>query len=269
MIRENDNTSRRTVLKTATTGIATLLAGCSSTGDGATSTEQEPAGSNGAEVIKSVQVAGKNLRVELVEGADVDSIDIIAPDGTELASKQISAGATAVDLDLIRHYAPGKYRVVGIRQREVVDETTIELDPEVEFKRVANAWKAAGSDPPEELRYQVLIEVQNNGNAPQKLEQLEFKGTPNPVKFSMEMKSGMLHHDDGVVIPPGEGVQLYSNSRPFDVDFDDAGLKCGQSGTMTIRFETITGEPVSAQYGIQVGEEQADESCPVTVGNQA
>ena len=132
-------------------------------------------GSN-QQVITKTAFKPFKLVVSLREGASLSYVNLIAPDGTTVDRKPVSAGQTTVSFPLVAStgdYAPlspGKYTIVAANKGETLAQQDIQLKA---------AWNVADVRPKE--KRDLVITLQNTGDLPVKVKYLGVtKGVPTP-----------------------------------------------------------------------------------------
>lgn len=242
------------------------LAGCTGLRNGG--------GGNGGAVFEDVRVGGTSLVVSLAGSAEVDSLTIVSPDGSEFASRSVGAGVSKVSVKLGVQYTPGEHSVVAAREGETVGETTIAIRPDVEIVEVgvgANHLEKM----PENLNYreeQCLIKIENQGNGPELLKKLLVLGkVPNPTTElrNQEDATGIYDTGDGYgqmkrpVVPGGTTKSFFSTTKPFLVTGD--GIECKsnqQDGECQVEIPAeISSDTLSQDYLVRYSGAERRDGC--------
>jgi hypothetical protein len=228
--------SRRTVLTGLATGGLAAVAGCTSDDDpSAAGDGDSPADGTSSGPLRGITVEGYTLVITLREGADIDRVNVIAPDGSAVASREVIGGQTRLEIELDREYQPGSYEVVV----EPDGGTTVSLQPEIEVTGLGVGANYA-EKMPEALGNtrgdEVWLTIQNSGNTPAVLTGLAFRGgVPNPTKEILDSTnvSGIFTRESGsrntrgVTLSAGEQQTVFSSTLPFT--FEGDGVDCASS----------------------------------------
>jgi hypothetical protein len=276
----NDNTSslshdrcvdRRTVLSGLSV-VLVALAGCSSspsdTNSPSSGTSTPPEGENNT--FASVAMNETDLVVELASDTDVNSVNLINPNGEMNSLQRVQEGATQVTFQLLGEsedgYTPGDYRVVAVADDETIGETTISLQPEVtitEIKWAQNHPDLNWDKDRSTWRQFAALTVENTGNAPTYLTALQWADSPH-TKVS---PSETLTHNSTTLLPPGE-TTIYSAAPIYQTE-DPTGvhgaIDCGnlETDTLTVTGVVQAGTNPSYSQTIEYGGEKY--SCELTI----
>lgn len=265
-------TRRRVLLASA--GIGAALAGCSSDPSSSAPSES-PSPSGGG--FRAVRTAGMSLVVELGE-TTLDSVSVVAPDGTSFAEEPVQAGVSTVEIQLGTAYEPGEYRVLGVADGESVAETRLEIRPELEIVEVgvgANHLDRMPSELGTTAEQEAFVRIRNAGTGPQSITQLAFQGqVPNPEETPSDPEeSGIFNQSTGrgsvesILVAAGEEVTLFSTSLPFS--FEGDGVDCDSEPidaefTVSVQVE-IGSETVSQVYPISYSASETYDGCRITI----
>jgi len=230
--------------------------------------------------FEQVQVDGQTLVVDLGP-LSVETVNLVAPDGSAYASKDVPQGATTVEFDLGLSYSPGEYRVVASADDSTVAAHSLEIAPDLAITGIG----VGANHPdrmPEKLNFsdvQAFVEVSNEGSGPGGVEQLLILGdVPNPTTelTKEDHPSGIYDTSDGfgnkdvVLIPPGKTITLFSTSKPFLRTGD--GIECtsrSQSGRCHIEIEVSPGDnPVRTEVPIQYSPAEESGNCTIQLGER-
>jgi hypothetical protein len=188
-------------------------------------------------------------------------VNLIDPDGELHSRTGVSTGATQVSLRLSDDwgyssggYTAGTYRLVAVDGEDSVEETDLEIRPDVSITGIRWAknhpeMTYQGDDPPSYFA-QVLIE--NAGTGPAFVEELQYVDTPFDIAVTRDVTQQTLN-----LIPPGatatqftsnifktyDGGSLYVDCTQHDeVEFTiTARLRVSEETptfSRTIRYET-------------------------------
>ncbi len=270
---------RRTALGSILVGITTGLAGCSGLSGGSDTTSAD----TGGEIIKSVDVDGLDLVIELDRDA-IDQLNVIAPSGDLFAQRTIESGVSRTTIAIGTDYAPGEYELIGLYDGDSVETVPVSLEPDLELTELR-----LGRDYPEEMydgardssiEADAILSVRNGGSGPTALTALRFDGdVPFPTHESYDEtgESGIYDPEsdfgadaEALTIPAGETVLVYSNSLPFLPV--NARSKCdsvGRDGQFTV-YLSATHDTVNLDrdYVIHYIETDSDD-CAIEIGETA
>lgn len=266
MIHTNQHLHRRTVLGSIAGSTVLPLAGCTGPPDG----QGNPGGA-----IRDVTVSEMQLVVTLREDASVDGLTVIRPDGSEFATRSVAAGVTRETFDLGMPYSPGEYEVHAVADDETVDETSLDIRPDVRItdlklgRNHPNEMYKGASD--QAIRSEAIVTVENHGTGPDAVTQLRFEGDvpqPTPDDFDesgiYDTESDFGGHLERAFVEPGSGLVLFSNSRPFSSTGDN--VSCGKvQGQFTVGIKTqIERKDTTTSFGISYqGNDQTN--CDISI----
>jgi hypothetical protein len=268
--------SRRTVLTGLATGGLAAVAGCTSDDDpSAAGDGDSPADGTSSGPLRGITVEGYTLVITLREGADIDRVNVIAPDGSAVASREVIGGQTRLEIELDREYQPGSYEVVV----EPDGGTTVSLQPEIEVTGLG-----VGANYPEKMPdglkntagSEAWVTIQNSGTGPATVSDLAFRGgVPNPTSevLRAEEASGIFDTESGrgeresVPLLPDESVTLYSSTLPFS--FEGDGVDCREDPQRAdfraiIQFYGSLSR-LEASYVAAYSGAESDDGCSVEV----
>jgi hypothetical protein len=271
--------SRRALL--AALGGAIPFAGCTQPGGPAETDEPGTATQPAGGPFARLAVEGQTLVIELSADAEVDGVNVIAPDGSEFASREVATGASRVEIELGMAYQPGEHEIIAVTQGESVAETSFTIAPELRIEQVG-----VGRNTPQKMPdgmeatqpTEAWVEVSNQGNGPAAIEKLLFLGgVPNPttgIESASEelVVSGIFDEESGagqvdfVPLAPGNESLLFTSSQPFL--FGGTTQPCPATPT-TEQFEVILrsrpGDGTSKQYDVEYESESDTDDCSVTI----
>lgn len=243
--------SRRTML--GILGGIVTMSGCTS-GPSADRSQNSSTTATGGDdgPIKVVRVDGMRLVVEVAADAAIETVNVIAPDGSTFRSLDVATGATRVEGELGVNYQPGEYRILGVRDDTEVGQERLRIEPDVTIVRArvgANVPQrmpdALGTTSDEEA----WVRVKNTGNGPAVIEALLFlEGVPNPTRELADVSetkdvSGIFDQEAGkgevdqIQLLGNEQRDLISSTLPFS--FQGEGVSCPETST-TEAFTVIT-----------------------------
>lgn len=274
--------TRRRALLGGIVGTVASLAGCfgdpesgASPSTGTESATKSP--TSRQPVFESVEVAETTLVVELRQEVSVSKVNVVAPDGTPFASKVVPEGATTVEVEVGFEYDPGEYRVVAVDGERTVEETSLEISPEIEITEVGIGANNLDRMP-EELgntkASEALIEIENTGNGPEEIEKLLLLGDlPNPTTElkNSASSSGIFDADCGqgevesIRITGGETLLVFTSTLPFS--FQGDGIDCTsdrQRGVFDVILEGRVSRS-SATYEIQYTASAEYNGCNLSI----
>lgn len=250
---------RRTALQSIAGIGLTALAGCSGS---VSSSTTSTGGSAGA--IRDVAVDATTLRVSLGERA-VETVNVIAPDGTVFASRPVSTGASAVEFDLLAGsaYSPGTHSVVASAGGERVDSSEIDLVPDLRIETVGVAQNHPEMDWDKDYPYWELksfVRVKNYGSGPESVHSLSFENVPNPTA---KTRGNELKQNQPESLSPGESEEIRPRYSPFGLT--PWGVNCGTSTTMEVTAGTGIGKPAHRQFSLDLAGTSLSENCSITI----
>jgi len=273
----NDSTSvsRRVLLGTALTSGLTTLAGCSSLLGGSNSTDSPTATSEDgqettvtSDIFADTQVEGAKLRIDFTASDHVNSVDkvnVVGPEGQSAASKRVQTGTRSLSIGLLPNYQPGKHRIVAVDGETVVDEATIQLEPNIKIVDVGvgqNNPDMGWSDENPRWQLNTFATIKNTGTGPQQVTNLEFSGVPHPTAAEYgyeEVRFNGSRHDV-VNVPPETQVTIYSIVEPFE----PVEGACEDTEMKAI-VRTAIGEDVTENYHVGMDGDSLLDNCTITI----
>jgi hypothetical protein len=238
----NDTTSRRTRRRFLTTaaGAVGALAGCGAVA----STDDRP--------LEDVSVEGTNLVVTFESNAQVDELELQAPDGTPFLRRRVVPDATRATLPLIEssytatpeHYRAGTNTVVMRRDDEPVGKHTVSLVPEVTITDIRLT---------DETSFNPTVVVENTGTAPTFLTYLGFENVPNPTPPATETTGMPEERGAGIPLPPTTR-DVRSGSMPFAfrrLPSKADTLSCPGRRSVAVTIRTVHGDSVTETFPVR------------------
>lgn len=267
MKHSHSQISRRTVSRTIAGAALAGLAGCLGGSDSTQLGSQDQ--------FSSVGVDGTKLVVELAEGAEVEQINLIKPNGALFGQRTVATEADQVSFELRTTYIPGEYRVVALRGEESVSEVTTEISPSVQINEIGlfrnfpnKPWDDIyGDTQTDRLKNgEVFVTVENTGTGPASITKLYFSGdVPNPVENPW---NNGISNSERVILAPGEEMDLFSNSFPFG-SVSENGMGCSPTtnrGRFTVTLETETrNTELTRSYDVDYSGSQEMSDCMITI----
>lgn len=196
--------SRRHVLSTGGTALVVGLAGCFDGGGTGTSSPTgnmtPPPGSVFEEFSFEVRgdkfAAATDLVVRLQSDHQLDTVNLIGPDGSLFASSTVATGARTVRLEVLAvrtmssysHYSVGEHTLVGAREGEEQTALPIDLRPVLDVTAIVPHKEEVGNE--RQFFGNVAVTIKNRGTAPTWIYQLDFPDAPNA---SPEQSDGPAH----------------------------------------------------------------------------
>jgi len=213
--------------------------------------------------------------VELAEGAEVEQINLIKPNGELFGQRTVAAGAEQVSFELRTSYPHGEYRVVALNGEESVSDVTTEINPSVEIKEIGlfrnypnKPWdEIYGDTQTDRLKNgEVFVTVENTGTGPEAITKLYFTGdVPNPVENPW---NNGIYNFERVILAPGEETDLFSNSFPFG-SVSENGIGCSPTtnrGRFEVVLETETRDKeLTTSYDVRYSGSQEMADCTITI----
>lgn len=262
---------RRTVLGGLSASFVALT-GCSTSiprNDAPNSSSSDPPEGK-KDSLTSVEMVETELVVKLPSSADIDSVNLLNPDGETNAIRRIQDGTTQVAFQLLGEtedgYVPGEYRIVAITGDKTVDETTITLEPKIDITDVKRAqdypdlnWD---KEQPSWEQF-AAVTVENTGNAPSYLTALRWENSPHTKVSPSEALTHYLRR----IIPPGE-TTIYTTAPVYRTQ-DPTGayeaVDCGslERDTLTVTGNVQTGKNPTFSQTVEYGGKKY--SCDLTI----
>ncbi|KTG25930.1 hypothetical protein, partial [Haloferax profundi] len=241
--------------------------------DGTTTANDD---SDGQGVLNRVAVEGTSLVVELGSEAEVDQVNLIQPNGELFGRREVAAGVRQVSFEIGTAYNPGEYRVLAVQGEDTVDETSLDIRPELEIVDVGlfrnnpdKPWDEVYGESETDTKKngEAFVTVANTGSGPEAVVELRFENdVPNP---SENPRGSGIHNSDAVVIPPGDEIDLFSSSFPFGAEIGEEGMGCsitGNDGQFKITLEVrTTTQNVESDFNVQYSGSDAMHDCRIEI----
>ena len=274
MTTQNPHISRRTVFRTVAGTALAGLAGCLGDNDSGTPDNgTDPLA--GQDQIERVAVEGTTLVVELSEGAKVDQINLIEPNGEFFGQREVATGAQQVSFELGTSYVPGEYRILALNGGETEAEVSTEIRPDIQILDVGlfrnnpdKPWDDIyGDTETDRLKNgEAFVTVANTGTGPEAIVKLVFSGdVPNPVE---NPRQGGIYKTEQVVLPSGEETDLFSNSFPFG-SVSEEGMGCSPDtnrGQFTVTVKTkVADSGATKSYSVDYSGSLEMSDCEITI----
>jgi hypothetical protein len=228
-------------------------------------------------VFERVAVEGTTLVVDLAEDTDVDTVNVIAPNGELYRRLAVYRGVTRLSTEIDEAYTPGVYEIIGVRQAATSDSVRLEIAPRLEITDVSLASEGTVTFPEKlgtTIDAQVAVSVSNTGTGPAYIRKLLILGdVPNPtvkIADARSTKSGILDADtqrfdvEQVALYHGDTAILFSNSIPFSTT--RRGRFCAsESYTGDVEVRLVGAEAVLATttYSVRYSTSGATEACAI------
>lgn len=264
----DDNSSRRDLLCGLAAGATLGVAGCI---DGVTG----PSGSTGNGGFKRVTVEGTTLVVEIQSTNGVDTVNVIAPDGSLYAERSVSTGATKLEFDLGYDYPPGEYEITAVQGDSTTAPTSYRIAPKIRitgFGMGANHMEKMPDSLGNTEEFEAFVSVENTGTGPEAIDQLLILGgVPNPtVDLRESDASGIFDAEDGegtrkyVPLLSGEAKTLFTSTLPF---YQNGESKCDPRTTecrIKLRARSAQRE-YSSTFSLEYVEGSHNNGCQIKV----
>jgi hypothetical protein len=234
----NQSVTRRTAI-TAITGLAAGLAGCTSVSTNEPDTanpNRSPERTDDESVSDSenfdvISFEDGEMVVTLVDDADVQAVNLIAPNGETFSQAQVEAGASTVTFDLITEgYSTGEYTLVAVEHDESVEEVSIDLIPDVSIQEVYHARNQPNMDWDTDRSYWKdygVVKLTNDGTGPDGISELIWEDVPRTLGSRQgEIKSPSVAGGFVDTIGPDESVMVYTDAAVFSGEFGDGPSEC-------------------------------------------
>jgi hypothetical protein len=221
------------------------------------------------------------LIVDLTEDADVDTVNVIDPDGELYRRLAVYRGVTRLSTEIDEAYTPGVYEILGVRQSENVSSTQLEIAPELAITDIS--LKADGRIKfPEKLgrtgSSEVAVTIRNSGSGPAFIRKLLVLGdVPNPTFELLDDsvdRSGMFDlgsnrfYSDGVTVAKESSITVFSDTLPFS--YVGEGWDCSeapQQGRVEVTIRTRQADYAASSTRIlRYSATDSDGSCTVEIG---
>lgn len=255
--------SRRHVLHTGGTALVAGLAGCF---DGGRTGTSSPAGnmtpppdSVFEEFSFNIHgdrfAAAGDLVVRLQSDHQLDTVNLIGPDGSLFASSEVATGATTVRLQVLRveaqasaaHYVVGEHTLVGARDGEEQTSLPITLRPNLVITGVAPYRKPTNGD--RTFFGNVAVSIENRGSGPTWVYFVNFPDAPNPaVDDEGDPSQLQIRQPNDVrkmVLTPGVQREFVPLDKfPFKLRESDGGTAESRCDGRTVTTPIVVGTPV-------------------------
>jgi hypothetical protein len=267
----------------AAAGSLTALAGCSRTRSDEEASTSTPASatSDEAAAFERIGVDGQTLVIQLAADADLNRVNVISPDGSEFASRDVPTGVSTVEVELGVRYVPGQYRVVGVSDGASTARQDIDISPDLTITDLgvgANHLDMMPDERGQFQRFEAWVQIKNQGKGPIAIEKLLLLGgVPNPTReletaSEEEDVSGIFDANQGqgeldrVILDPGAETILFTNTLPFS--FQGNGVACSSDQTehqFRVELITIPSESVSREFKTTYTPISEDNECRISV----
>jgi len=285
MTRDYPHISRRNALRTVAGAALASVAGCLNDG-GRSGTPSDGSGASESQgPLTRVAVERTTLVVELSEGADVDQVNLIQPNGELFGKRDVAAGVQQISFKIGTAYEPGEYRVVALKGEESVVETTLPIQPDLSIVEMGigrNQPEKMWDGSSDEIAEEAFVTIENRGSGPDAITKLRFLGdVPYP---SDEEGTNYANNEDvsgiydpqsdsevsEVIVAAGNQVTIYSSRSPFAF-VPGSGTSCKdeqQSGEFELILETQVGEAqLTKNYSIQYSASTEADNCEITISD--
>lgn len=262
-----DETNRRDLLCGLAAGATVGVTGCI---DGMTG----PAGSTGNGGFERVGVEETKLVVELQSTAGVETVNVIAPDGSLFAERSVSTGATRLEFELGFDYPPGEYVINAVEGDSTKASTILQIAPEIRingFGMGANHLNKMPDSLGNTEKYQAYVSIENAGNGPESIQKLLVLGdVPNPSKdlkdgdFSGIYGGSDSWNEKRVRLNSGRSVTLFTTSQPF-LARDQGDCDEGKSSCEVVLVGSVKIHKYRWEYGIKYSGNQSDNLCSIDI----
>lgn len=231
------NNTRRSLLASIAAMSAAGLAGCSnnpaSNGNNSDTTE----GSNQPSEFESIEGEGTELTVTLSDREIADTLQLNY-EGEKFATTDVSNAKTGT-FDIGVNYTPGEHDLLALKNGDVISETTINLEPDLELVDIG-----LGKSNPDKFgdvhhAYgRLYFTVTNSGNASDQANKLLSPDTPKRLTDEAETP-GFVTEEEPVAsptIPAGETRTFYSRILLWSAA-SAGSWNCGNEYSMEIQIE--------------------------------
>jgi hypothetical protein len=273
MTEHTPSLSRRTVLRTATGTALTTLAGCLTDSSNGGDEDRDTLASGSP--LQRIAVEGTTLVVEIGSNAALDQVSLIQPNGELFGQRTVLSDVEQVSFDLGIAYDPGEYHVVGLDDGEESVKHSMTIEPTLEIREVGlyrnhpdKPWNEVYGESGTNLiiNGEAFVTIENTGTGPNTVTKLIFSGdVPNPIE---KPRNGGLYEADRVIVPPGESVDLFSNSFPFG-SASEEGMGCavdGNQGQFTVTIETtVNNKQVASSFDVEYTGATEMGECEITI----
>ena len=270
---QSSRIARRTLLRSLPAG-AIALAGCSSNNTQSSTTSEPPGSSEPGQgsqtptdessVFNAIQIGTTHVQVELSDTESVSRVNLIDPDGALHSQSGVSTGATQVSLRLSDDwefssggYTPGTYRLVAIQEGDIVDETEVNIQPDVQIADVLwkknhpdEDWDLATPDPEDHA----LTIIENNGTGPTMVDEFIWEDTPQLLADEYDEERS---YNQRFTLSPGESVRKHVGEI-FATNTMDGAVACEDYNVvpfqLTLRLRV--GNDATYSQAVQYGGEE-------------
>lgn len=255
--------SRRRVLRAGGAALIAGLAGCFDGGGAGTASPAgkttPPPGSVFEEFSFDIHgdrfAATGDLIVRLQSDHQLDTVNLIGPDGSLFASSEVATGATTVRLQVLRveaqasaaHYVVGEHTLVGARDGEEQTSLTTTLRPNLVITGVTPYRKPTNDD--RTFFGNVAVSIENRGSAPTWVYFVNFPDAPNPaVDDEGDPSQLQIRQPNDVremVLTPGVQREFVPLDKfPFKLRESDGGTDESRCDGWTVTTPIVVGTPV-------------------------
>ncbi|MFC7237637.1 hypothetical protein ACFQS4_05295 [Saliphagus sp. GCM10025317] len=251
---------RRNVLRVLAIATSVGLAGCTASDNDESATKSN----DSLEFTSRIEETQLVLRFQ---AGVIDQVNVVDPAGELFATRTVEAGVSRLAVEIGTEYTPGTYDVIGLAADEVVETHSLKLEPNLELIDLR-----LGKNHPEEMyeganeldiAAKAILYLTNTGSASTAVTSLRFRGdVPLPTHESYDETGDCGIYDtdnkvggnaDEVVIPAGETIVIYSNTRPFSPTA--RGAECnlaGYEGRFTVELSSVhASQDIKLEYTIQ------------------
>lgn len=261
--------SRRALLGACGLGLASAVSGCTSLPTGG-STSSSPESQSESDVFQEISFEGPQMIVELREGHSVERLNLVAPDGSEFSSTEISAGVSTEKIRLLdispglnryEHYEPGEYSLVAAKKDGSVTEVSLSLKPSL---RIIELSAAKGPSGPED---RLQVRVENNGTGPTWVYDIAYQNLENGQTSKLGELYGLPEAElripkeaEKAIISPNESRAYVGRESPFL--FGNKAICQGTTlqGTVTVASPVDSEAEQSFEVELQNGARSTDPS---------
>jgi len=265
-MRPRNTVGRRTALRAVASGGAAALAGCLSGEGTSTVTSRTPTATG---VFEDVFFDAQDMVVDLEDDAEVSQVNLIGPDGSQVAGTNVPTGATRVRLQILEidpglggydHYSPGEYELVA-QLDGGTHSMAAQFQPSLVITDV-NVWR---SGPDTDRFGKIAVGVTNTGTAPTWVYDITYENAPNrDVNDELVDTVGVpqiANHEEPenfVVEPQSEAVFVGLDNPLVFRDQDEQD--CSGATDLTVIVGTAVGERLEQDVQVTNG------GSPISVG---
>lgn len=257
---------RRTLLASATSGIAGLAGCASSIGSDRNSSD----GGNGEnETFLTIEWDGPTLIATLASDVSASHVDLVDPSG-ETFKRDHPRDTSEVAYTLLGEgkdgYQPGEYRLVVSDGDSVIDETALSLEPELtitDLKRAKDHPDMEWDKDSPEWKKRAALEIENTGSAPSFLESVQWTDAP----LSLVKKPEEVEFYHNVLLPDGESTTVYSQGSIYQTQGVASGrdLECSELDTVDLTATAIVQAGANPSYSQTVEYGGSQYSCELSI----